>query len=76
MDKSKKDERTALPESPASVTARVVSDKGFRLLFTLRDTTGTGLLAKFEEFQNAIVSKGWKPEEIPGRNGTVKRNSS
>ncbi|MBI2074825.1 MAG: hypothetical protein HYT83_03260 [Candidatus Levybacteria bacterium] len=51
-----------LPESPASVTARVVSDKGFHLLFTLRDTTGTGLLAKFEEFEKAVLAKGWKPE--------------
>ncbi len=51
-----------LPEAPASVTARVISSDGFHVLFTLRDTTVSGLLEKFEKFQKAIVLKGWKPE--------------
>jgi hypothetical protein len=49
-------------EFPFSVTARVVTDKGFHILFTLRDTTASGLIAKFDEFQNAILAKGWQPE--------------
>jgi hypothetical protein len=52
-----------LPESPASVTARVVSDRGFHLLFTLRDTSGTELLRKFDEFEKAVLAKGWTPEQ-------------
>lgn len=51
-----------LPEAPAAVTARVVSDKGFRLLFTLRDEKVSNLIAKFDEFQIAILKRGWKPE--------------
>lgn len=51
-----------LPEAPASVTARVMSDKKFRLLFTLRDNKVSTLIAKFDEFQNAILKRGWRPE--------------
>lgn len=58
----KKDEVQNLPEAPASVTARVVSDQGFHLLFTLRDTSVSGLITKFEEFQKHVLSRGWKPE--------------
>lgn len=60
MDKENK----KLPEAPASVTARVVSDQGFHLLFTLRDTTVSGLISKFEEFQKHVLSRGWKPESF------------
>lgn len=58
-----KDTRQTLPEAPASVTARVVSDKGFHILFTLRDTTISGLIAKFDEFQRVVLTKGWQPEQ-------------
>lgn len=51
-----------LPESPASVTAKVVTPNGFQLLFTLRDTTGSSLFAKYEEFEKAALAKGWKPQ--------------
>lgn len=62
-----RDKKESLPEAPASVTARVVSDHGFHLLFTLRDTSVSSLLAKFEEFQKHILSKGWKPELFGGK---------
>lgn len=61
-----KSTRQDLPEAPASVTARVVSDQGFHLLFTLRDTTVSGLINKFEEFQKHVLSRGWKPETKNG----------
>lgn len=51
-----------LPEAPASVTARVVTDKGFRILFTLRDSSVSGLISKFEQFEKAVLARGWKPE--------------
>lgn len=51
-----------LPESPASVTARVVTDKGFHILFTVRDISVAGLFEKFEQFQKEAIAKGWKPE--------------
>jgi hypothetical protein len=31
-----------LPEAGASATAKVVSQRGFHWLFTIRDTSGTG----------------------------------
>lgn len=51
-----------LPESPASVTARVVTNKGFHILFTVRDLTVSGLMNKLEQFQAQALNKGWKPE--------------
>jgi hypothetical protein len=64
----KTDTKQQLPESPASVTARVVSPNGFHLLFTLRDETGTELIRKFEEFEKAVLAKGWVPETNAGSN--------
>ncbi len=58
----KKEEKQTLPEAPASVTARVISDQGFHLLFTLRDTSVSGLITKFQEFQKYVLSCGWKPD--------------
>lgn len=66
MDRDKNQKQAGnqpnLPEAPASVTARVVSDHGFHLLFTLRDTTVSGLINKFDEFQKHVLARGWKPE--------------
>ncbi|MDD2823423.1 MAG: hypothetical protein PHQ59_05085 [Candidatus Daviesbacteria bacterium] len=52
----------SLPEAPASVTVRIITEKGFHLLFTLRDFSGEKLMRKFEAFEKAALLKGWNPE--------------
>lgn len=64
--------KESLPEAPAAVTARIVTDKGFHLLFTLRDTTVESLMVKFEKFQNAAILKGWKPDLKDSKDGSFR----
>lgn len=61
---------------PASVTARVISDRGFHLLFTLRDTSGKELLNKFEEFEKVVAERGWKPDQDTRRFAAKNGNGS
>jgi hypothetical protein len=51
-----------LPEAGASATAKVVSEKGFHWLFTIRDTSGTALLPKLAAFAETVLEEGWSPE--------------
>jgi hypothetical protein len=51
-----------LPEAPASVTYSVTTPHGFDILFTLRDTTGLGLLDKMESVENYLLNHEYKPQ--------------
>lgn len=71
MDRDKENKQN-LPEAPASVTARIISNQGSHLLFTLRDTTVSGLLEKFAQFEKHVLELGWKPETFAKDKGSEK----
>jgi hypothetical protein len=51
-----------LAEAGASATAKVVSQRGFHRLSTIRDTLGTTLLPKLAAFEETVQDLGWSPE--------------
>ena len=52
-----------LNEAPASVTYSVITPKGFPALFTLRETTGTALMAKMVMVEQNFEKDGFKPQQ-------------
>ena len=56
---------TDLPEAPASITLSVVTPSGFPSLLTLREMTGTALLAKVVSLEKKITELGYKPQIKP-----------
>jgi hypothetical protein len=51
-----------LNEAPASTTYSITSKNGFNILFTIRDTTGMGLLEKMEIIEKELLKDGYKPQ--------------
>jgi hypothetical protein len=55
----------ALPEAPASASAKMVSPQGIEWLLTVRDFTVNGLLHKAKVLEDHLLKDGW----TPARNG-------
>jgi hypothetical protein len=55
----------ALPEAPASASAKMISSNGIEWLLTTRDHTVNGLLTKVKVMEEHLLKDGW----TPARNG-------
>ena len=51
-----------LPEAPASVTYSITSKDGFNILFTIRDTSGLGLLDRMASIEKKLKLLEYKPQ--------------
>ena len=59
----------ALPEAPASASAKMISPNGIEWLLTTRDFTVNGLLKKIEVMESHLLKDGWTPAGYRSGNG-------
>lgn len=60
-------EPTALPEAPASASAKMLSPNGIEWLLTTRDHTVNGLLTKVKVMEDHLLKDGWTAARNGGR---------
>ena len=68
----------ALPEAPASASAKMVSPNGIEWLLTVRDFTVNGLLKKAAVMEEHLLKDGWSSERYaaPATNGNGHMNGN
>lgn len=67
----KTQEKSQLPEAPASVTVKIKSPAGYEYLFTMRDESAKNLLFKIDAMEKHYIANGFTP--IAQGNGFPKR---
>lgn len=60
-----------MPESVASVTYKLITPKGFPILFTMRGNSDENLIARMEAQETEFVMKGYQPDIYKGKGGKI-----
>lgn len=66
---------TALPEAPASASAKLISPQGVEWLLTMRDFTVGGLVGKIGQLEQTLIKNGWTVAPTRG-NGHANGNGN